>query len=61
MILSRTFVSTLQSHIKPMWEDPVNKYGGKWVLTMKNQPEMLNQVWLEMVRCTTSCSGHTLL
>jgi len=31
--------------IKPMWEDPANADGGKWVLTMKNNPELLDQSW----------------
>ena len=28
-----------------MWEDPANADGGKWVLTMKNNPELLDQSW----------------
>jgi translation initiation factor 4E len=31
--------------IKPMWEDPANANGGKWVLTMKNNPELLDRCW----------------
>ncbi|KAF9446999.1 translation initiation factor eIF4e [Macrolepiota fuliginosa MF-IS2] len=31
--------------IKPMWEDPANANGGKWVLTMKNSPELLDRCW----------------
>lgn len=31
--------------IKPMWEDPANANGGKWVLTMKNNPELLDRSW----------------
>ncbi|KAF5351123.1 hypothetical protein D9756_008202 [Leucocoprinus leucothites] len=31
--------------IKPMWEDPANADGGKWVLTMKNNPELLDRSW----------------
>ncbi|KAL0566905.1 hypothetical protein V5O48_015089, partial [Marasmius crinis-equi] len=31
--------------IKPMWEDPANKDGGKWVLTMKNNPALLDRCW----------------
>ncbi|KIL64875.1 hypothetical protein M378DRAFT_162733 [Amanita muscaria Koide BX008] len=34
-----------KSGIKPMWEDPANASGGKWVLTMKNNPELLNRCW----------------
>ncbi|KAI0945094.1 hypothetical protein AcV7_001725 [Taiwanofungus camphoratus] len=31
--------------IKPMWEDPANSNGGKWVLTMKNNPQLLDRCW----------------
>lgn len=34
-----------KSGIKPMWEDPANAGGGKWVLTMKNNPELLDRCW----------------
>ncbi|TFK70121.1 translation initiation factor eIF4e [Pluteus cervinus] len=31
--------------IKPMWEDEANANGGKWVLTMKNNPILLDRCW----------------
>src|SRR5258706_2915629 len=31
--------------IKPMWEDPANANGGKWVLTMKSNPMLLDRCW----------------
>lgn len=31
--------------IKPMWEDPANAKGGKWVLTIKNNPQLLDRCW----------------
>ncbi|KAK7443237.1 hypothetical protein VKT23_015835 [Stygiomarasmius scandens] len=34
-----------KSGIKPMWEDPANANGGKWVLTMKNNPGLLDRCW----------------
>ncbi|KAF9556602.1 translation initiation factor eIF4e [Agrocybe pediades] len=34
-----------KSGIKPMWEDPANANGGKWVLTMKNSPDLLDRCW----------------
>ncbi|KAJ7595899.1 translation initiation factor eIF 4e-like domain-containing protein [Mycena floridula] len=34
-----------KSGIKPMWEDPANENGGKWVLTMKNNPVLLDRCW----------------
>ncbi|KAG1867626.1 translation initiation factor eIF 4e-like domain-containing protein [Suillus tomentosus] len=29
----------------PMWEDLANSNGGKWVLTMKNNPALLDRCW----------------
>lgn len=34
-----------KSGIKPMWEDEANANGGKWVLTMKNNPGLLDRCW----------------
>jgi translation initiation factor 4E len=34
-----------KSGIKPMWEDEANANGGKWVLTMKNNPILLDRCW----------------
>ncbi|PVF93453.1 translation initiation factor eIF4e [Serendipita vermifera] len=31
--------------IKPMWEDPANANGGKWALTIKNNPQLLDRCW----------------
>lgn len=31
--------------IKPMWEDEANANGGKWVLTMRNNPQLLDRCW----------------
>lgn len=31
--------------IKPMWEDPANADGGKWVLTMRNNPQLTDRCW----------------
>ena len=28
-----------------MWEDPANASGGKWVLTMKSSPQLLDRCW----------------
>jgi hypothetical protein len=28
-----------------MWEDPANANGGKWVLTMKSNPALLDRCW----------------
>ncbi|CAL1708498.1 unnamed protein product [Somion occarium] len=32
--------------IKPMWEDEANANGGKWVLTMKQNPQLLDRCWI---------------
>lgn len=37
-----------KSGIKPMWEDPANANGGKWVLTMKNTPDLLDRCWFDL-------------
>lgn len=36
--------------VKPMWEDPQNAKGGKWILQLKgNQKEKLNEYWEAIV------------
>lgn len=32
-----------------MWEDPANSGGGKWVLTMKSNPTLLDRSWSWLV------------
>lgn len=32
-----------------MWEDPANASGGKWVLTMKSTPQLLDRCWTWLV------------
>ncbi|KAG9307253.1 hypothetical protein G9A89_017081 [Geosiphon pyriformis] len=34
--------------IKPMWEDPANANGGKWVISMRN-PQLLDRCWSWLV------------
>ncbi|KAI0027410.1 translation initiation factor eIF 4e-like domain-containing protein [Vararia minispora EC-137] len=34
-----------KSGIKPMWEDAANARGGKWVLTMRGNPVLLDRCW----------------
>jgi translation initiation factor 4E len=31
--------------IKPMWEDTANANGGKWVMTIKSNPQLLDRCW----------------
>jgi translation initiation factor 4E len=37
--------------IRPMWEDPANKEGGRWLLTLDRfqRLQYLNQIWLEIM------------
>ena len=35
--------------VHPLWEDPANKHGGKWVLTVKDKPMVLDRAWIEVV------------
>ncbi|KAG0052381.1 hypothetical protein BGZ83_002675 [Gryganskiella cystojenkinii] len=35
--------------IKPMWEDPANTKGGRWILTLLNKnPDVLDRCWMEL-------------
>ncbi|KAF9435575.1 hypothetical protein BGZ76_005967 [Entomortierella beljakovae] len=35
--------------IKPMWEDPANANGGRWIVTLLNKnPELLDRCWMEL-------------
>jgi len=36
-----------------MWEDPVNKGGGRWVLSLDKRQRLheLSNLWLETVNC----------
>jgi len=43
--------------IKPMWEDDANKNGGKWVITIKGDKDLLDKIWDEVV---LSMIGETL-
>jgi len=42
--------SLFKDGIEPKWEDPVNKYGGKWVVQFPSkQRDKLHQYWLYIV------------
>ncbi|ORX39257.1 hypothetical protein BD324DRAFT_649340 [Kockovaella imperatae] len=34
--------------IRPMWEDPANANGGKWVILLKNAPALLDHSWANL-------------
>lgn len=38
-----------KSGIEPLWEDPANREGGKWVFTVRNDTSHLTKSWLEVV------------
>lgn len=37
--------------VKPMWEDPFNKHGGRWLISLekKQRNSDLDKYWLEIV------------
>ncbi len=38
-----------KANIKPMWEDPANKQGGKWTVTV-NDRSQIDRCWENLVR-----------
>ena len=38
--------SVFKSDIKPMWEDPTNKNGGRWLI---KDSGLLDQYWMDIV------------
>jgi len=52
--------SLFKAGIKPMWEDPRNNNGGRWLISLdkKQRSSELDNYWLEVVSCI-SCSAHT--
>ena len=47
----KILIGILQTGIRPMWEDPVNKEGGRWLLQLdRNQrSRYLDRIWLEIM------------
>lgn len=43
--------SLFKQGIRPMWEDPANKRGGRWLINLdkKNREMELDNYWLEIV------------
>ncbi|KAL6073871.1 Translation initiation factor eIF4e [Balamuthia mandrillaris] len=35
--------------VKPMWEDPANANGGKWIVQVKRSPQKTDQYWEDLV------------
>ena len=46
--------------IYPLWEDEANQEGGKWILTIRDDPRFLDQVWQEVVSVCV-CVGVCVL
>lgn len=34
-----------------MWEDPINKSGGRWLINVKKVYNNTDEFWLELVSC----------
>lgn len=45
--------SLFKAGIKPMWEDPRNNNGGRWLISLdkKQRSSELDNYWLEVVSC----------
>ncbi|XP_076455324.1 eukaryotic translation initiation factor 4E-like [Babylonia areolata] len=45
--------SVFKDGIQPMWEDPQNKEGGRWLINLERNDRhtYLDNVWLEMLLC----------
>ncbi|KAK9888400.1 hypothetical protein WA026_000651 [Henosepilachna vigintioctopunctata] len=45
--------SLFKTGIKPMWEDPANKRGGRWLLSLekKQRNQELDRCWLDAILC----------
>jgi len=35
--------------VKPMWEDPYNRQGGKWVITLKTKAPIFDVIWARIL------------
>ncbi|XP_017055203.1 eukaryotic translation initiation factor 4E1 [Drosophila ficusphila] len=40
-----------KSNIQPMWEDPANKEGGRWLIALQKGSTNLDAAWLDMLLC----------
>lgn len=45
--------SVFKSDIRPMWEDPINKNGGRWLIKDNG---LLDQYWMDIVNFFFFCS-----
>ena len=51
-VISNTDYLLFKNGVKPEWEDPANKLGGKWVVTMSIEDDMeedCDKAWLNMI------------
>lgn len=48
--------SLFKNNIRPMWEDPANANGGRWILSIQQQLNNLDELWLNVV-CVCLCAS----
>ena len=51
-VISNTDYLIFKKGIRPEWEDPANKYGGKWVVTLPIEDDMCEEcdrAWLRLL------------
>ena len=51
-VISNTDYLIFKKGIRPEWEDPANKYGGKWVVTLPIEDDMgeeCDRAWLRLL------------
>ena len=51
-VISNTDYLIFKKGIRPEWEDPANKQGGKWVVTLPIEDDMVEEVdkaWLQLL------------
>ena len=51
-VISNTDYLLFKKGVRPEWEDPANKLGGKWVVTMSIEDDMeedCEKAWLNLI------------
>ena len=60
-VISNTDYLLFKKGIRPEWEDPANKLGGKWVVTMSIEDDMeeaCERAWLNLILFSISGQFH---
>eukprot|EP00826_Nyctotherus_ovalis_P023517 TRINITY_DN18061_c0_g1_i1.p1 TRINITY_DN18061_c0_g1~~TRINITY_DN18061_c0_g1_i1.p1 ORF type:complete len:139 (+),score=43.25 TRINITY_DN18061_c0_g1_i1:387-803(+) len=58
-IVPNTDYMLFKADIRPEWESPANKDGGKWVLTIENKDQEglnLQEIWEKLLMSITGCT-----